>query len=465
MTDFSAIFNISGWSIGLVGFILAVYEFRKRRSAEETLDRLRESSFSQTLRNAVEAALPNFDAFKLSRLIPLLATKYAVDYLEKVTVGDQSALLDFWGEIGVDLGRNIAQTATHSAGAIPQGLSECSSFLFISQFSPGRARAFFRQVREDSLQQNIARYYYGLTSSPNTFDEILSRFRSCSDEEATGLLAKLRGDETGSFVRLLQSEKWSKRIAARMKEVLRNRKVSYNALANKVIETNPIPRLYLLFKNEGTEPEEEENESGMRPIQRVMRELRDKGEATLISSTAPIYFLKDGNALGKVMEGLPQEDSNYVVFSGAIDPLSMNVKTSDRLDGHPARIYENLLRFRDYKEIYESIALRLGLSPSEIIDTADLGFLLEPKTEELGAVLSKNSRRILDTLSEFTHRQVRLLTDLRNLDDDDVGFLGSTLAKICNLTQVEGRRCAERIASQSKELYDIMYSSTDSITI
>ena len=459
MADLSLFIELSGWIIGVVGLALAVFEYQKRRAAENTLNQLRESSFTQTLRTAVYAAIPSLDVFSLPEIIKRLSSQHSAEYLEKVVIGDQTVLLEFWDKVGLDLGAQLGEKASRYAKNIPQGLGECSTFLFISQFSPLRARAHFRQIHDKHLQEDVARFYFALTNPSSDLDEILSRYKSCNEEEVVGLLAKLRGEELSSIVNLIQSDKWSKKVASRMKEVLQTRKVSYNSLTNKVIETNPIPRLYLLFKNEGAEPEQDEESAKMRPVQQLMHNLREKNEATLVTSTAPVYFLKDGDALSKVINNLPQtEDSNYIVFSAAVDPLSVNVKTSDRLDGHPAGIYENLLRFRDYREVYESIALRLGLSPNEIIETADLGFLIEPKSEDLAAQLSKATKQILGELSEFSGRRLKLLTDLRDLDDDDIGYLGNLMSKFCSLSQAEGRKYAERIAEQAKELYELMYA-------
>ena len=117
----------------------------------------------------------------------------------------------------------------------------------------------------------------------------------------------------------------------------------------------------------------------------------------------------------------------------------------------------NLQKFRDVKNIYETIILRLGLKPSDIIETADIGFLVESKTDKLSIDLRKNSNKILQELSDYSNKKFLTLTDLRNLDEDDIGYLGYLIAKNCNLRQSEGREISNQICNEAKELYKAVY--------
>lgn len=121
----------------------------------------------------------------------------------------------------------------------------------------------------------------------------------------------------------------------------------------------------------------------------------------------------------------------------------------------------NLQRFRDLRKIYETIILKLGLKPSEVIETADIGFLIEPKDDELSNSLRKYSNDILDELSKYSGKKFVILTDLRHMDEDDIGYLGSLISKKCGLQSSQGRDIAKQIFSEAKELYEAIYEPLD----
>jgi len=134
------------------------------------------------------------------------------------------------------------------------------------------------------------------------------------------------------------------------------------------------------------------------------------------------------------------------------------VEHLDRLDGHPARLYLNLQKFRDLKKIYEAVILRLGIRPKEIIEKADLGFLIEPKSEKLSKALRQHSENIMKQLSDYGKRTFSMLTDLRAIDEDEKGFLGHLIAQECNMRESEGRELAQGIAAEARELHNAFYS-------
>ena len=88
--------------------------------------------------------------------------------------------------------------------------------------------------------------------------------------------------------------------------------------------------------------------------------------------------------------------------------MAVRVETSDRLEGHPARLWENLLKFRNYKE---------------------------------------------------SKRNLSSLTDLRQLDEDDIGSFALLLSSSCGLTPSDSRGLAERIVVEAGELYRAIYGT------
>jgi hypothetical protein len=61
-------------------------------------------------------------------------------------------------------------------------------------------------------------------------------------------------------------------------------------------------------------------------------------------------------------------------------------------------------------------------------------------------------------LGDYSKKAFSMLTDLRDLDDDEKGFLGHLVAQECNMRESEGRELAERIAAEAQELHNAFYS-------
>jgi hypothetical protein len=460
--DLGFFLTISGWIFGVIALFIAVKEHFDKRNAERTLETTKKAGFEDNLRKAILNLVPSIPEFQVDVAARIAAKAHMIEYLRATSVDDPQETLDVWENVGITLGRQIAENARQSDASLPKGLAECISYMFISHYSKDRGRDFLisRSKRDDELGENIARYYSALGRQSENIRLMMERFRAGSRDQAVAILSTLRGEELQRVAELFESEKWNKRMVSRMREYLRTRQMSYTSVASKVIEANPIPRLFILFKNEGAEPESEEETTHMRVVQSKLYQLRQEGKAELISPLAPIYFIKEEAVVRQLMESLPEGDkNNFLIFSGAVDPLSVRIETSDRLVGHPARLWENLLKFRNYKEVYESMILKLGMRPSEIIETSDLGFLVEPKTDKMAELLSLHSREIISQLRIDSKRGLSSLTDLRQLDEDDVGSFALLLAKFCNLTPSDSRELAERIMEEARELYKAIYGS------
>lgn len=454
--------GISGWIIGIISLIYALYEHYDKKRIERTVEDQKKSGFLDNLRKTISVFLPNFPEFGVNDAINHVGKKYILDYLNATNTEDPNNLLNVWERVAIETGNSIQKKTQKNAPKTPNGLAEYVTFCFLSHYSKDRAKEYLNTISQKSVQDNFARYYFAFSRSPNNLTELLKDFGSCSSDQVNGILATLKGEELGRVVDLLATQKWNRRIIERVREYVRVREISYNSLINKMIETNPAPRLFLVFKNEGTDPESEDEDSSLRPVTKKLRELRSNEKAELISPMTSIYFLKDNSALEDLLKTLPEGvENNYVLFAGEVDPLTVNVRTSDRLDGHPAKLYMNLQKFRDLRNIYEAIILRLGLRPSEIIETADIGFLVEPKTDELSRNLRKHSKNILKELSKYSNKKFSTLTDLKNLDEDDIGYLGSLIAKNCGLKQSEGRDISKQIFVEAKELYKALYEPFD----
>jgi hypothetical protein len=452
------ILSISGWIIGAVSFAYAIYEHYDKKRIEKTIDEQKRSSFLENLKKTLSVFLPDFPEFGINNAIKSVGGRYILDYLKATNIEDPSNLLAVWEKTAVELGSTIQKQAQKNCQA-PSGLAEYITFHFLSHYSKDRAREYLNSlsVNKDT-EENFARYCISFTQSPGNIAELIKNFKACSREQISGVLATLKGEELKRVVDLLATQKWNRRVIERIREYVRVREVSYNSLVNKMIETNPAPRLFIIFKNEGTDPEAEDEESSLRPVSRKLRELRNSEKADLISPMTSIYFLKDNSTMEDLLKALPEGvENNYVLFAGEVDPLSIKVRTSDRLEGHPMKLYMNLQKFRDLKNIYETIILKLGLKPSEIIETADIGFLVEPKTDELSKDLRKHSKLILEELTKYSNKKFSTLTDLRNLDEDDIGYLGSLIAKNCGLQKSEGRDISKQIHDEAKELYKAIY--------
>ena len=462
--DFNLFLALSGWIFGLVALYIALVEYFGKKQAQETLDQLKKTGFSDTLKRTLSLILPQMPEINLEKAAQLVSQKYLVAYLRATSIEDQTVLSGIWEKIGVQIGAIIEKQAEQGQHELPDGLAECVTFMFLSHNSKSRGQEYFRKLsmKNEDLGLHVARYYLAIGRDPRTLSELIDQCKNYSEDDAQVAVTSLRGEEYKKIAELFASDKWNKRMMERLREFVRARQMSYNSLASKVLETNPIPKLFLIFKNEGAEPESEEEETGKhRPVKGALLELRNKGKADLIAPMTSVYFVRDEAGLAELMNKLPEgEENNYLVFASAVDPLTVQIKTSDRLDGQPAQLYERLVRFRDYQEFCESILLRLGVKPSEIIETADLSFLADSKDVKLSDMLRLHSKMIMDKLANFSGRKSLALTELRELDKDDIGFFGSLLADNCGLSQSAGRDLAEKIVNESRELYSAMYETS-----
>jgi len=456
------VLNLSGWIIGFISFCIALQEHHAKKKIEKAVEDLKRTGFSNGLKKTLSMILPQIRELRMNEVAQSISQKFLLEYLRATNVEDENILTDVWEKVAFETGNMIQTKVQEQVPSIPKGLAECVTFMFLSHYSKTRAQEYLMTIakRDKSLQERLGRYYLALSRSPNDCSDLMNLYNACSEEETEAVLISLKGEELTRVAELFASEKWSKRTVERLREYVRVRQMSYNSLASKVLETNPIPRLHILFKNEGIETETEEEEERTRAVRGALLALRRKGKADLIAPLTSVYFMKDPAVVNELLSALPTgEESNYLVFTGAIDPLTVTIKTSDRLEGKPAELYDRLLRFRDYKEFYESIMLKLGVRPSEIIETADLSFLVEPITRELFDALRRRSKTVMDELSRFSGRRISLLTDLRDLDQDDVGYLGTLIAEHCALSQSASRELAVKIVNESKELYDAIYGS------
>lgn len=423
----------------------------------------KKTAFIESLRKDLSVFLPNFPEFKIDETVKSVGSKYLVEYIESTNIGDPNNLLSIREKAAVELGSMIQNNVQKKYQSSASGLKEFVVFSFLSHYSKYRAQEYLNKIsKQQNMGENFARYYFAIGEFPKNLEELLQNFKACSVERANNIIRTLKGEELERVIELLSSQKWNRRIIERIREYLRIREISYNSLVNKILETNPAPRLFILFKNEGTEPESNEEESGHRPVTTKLRELRFNENVDLISPMTSIYFVKDNSTIEELLNSLPSGiENNYVLFVGELDPLSVNVRTSDRLEGHPEKLYMNLQKFRDLKNVYESIILKLGVKPSEIIETADLSFLIEPKSESISDNLRKNSKDILKKLSKYSGRTYEVLSDLRNLDENDIGFLGSLITKYCKIQPSEARCISEQIFKEAKELHRSLYAEID----
>lgn len=459
--DFELALAISGWIIGVVSLYIAIKERRERKQSEKTVQDLKKSEFSETIAKAVSSIFPSFPEFKWKDAARAVSAKHLLGYLRAVSSDDPNVLLDTWAKVAVSLG-DLAQNNTGLDVSSPKGLAECVCFMTLSHFSRTRGREYINSLERSDEKglEGLTRYYLAFNASPNSLSELVNSASAASEEQIRFALSSLRGQEFERVLELFEDQKWSRRMIGRMREILHIRQISYPTLATTVLEANPLPRLFIVFKNEGVEETEDEVGKG-RVVQSILHKLRAENKVELIAPLAPVYFVRNKETINEFLSALPEgESSNYLVFTAAVDPLTVNIKTSDKLEGKPAMLYENLVRFRSEREVYESILLRLGLHPGEIIETADLGFLVEPKTEPLTTALRSNSARILRAVSDFSKKNLGLLTNLRNLDDDDIGFFGSRLAEASGLSESEGRRLAEQIVKEATELFRALYEQS-----
>lgn len=457
--DSNIFFGVTGFVFGAVGTFIAVEEYLKNGKLKKIIDGIKNEGFSQNIKKGLDM-LPSISDLELQNVAQQLSSKYLISYLNASNTGDQNNVLNLWEKVALDIGKIVDANIRRSNFSAPAGLSEYITFSFLSAYSRDRAQDYLMNVvgKNPIIETNFARYYLSARNSPRSIADILGKFETFSREEVEAILAGLKGQIPTKIAELFRSTKWNQRMVERLREFVNNRSLSYNSIVGKLLETNPMPKLYFIFKNEGSEPETEDAPANGKIVLAKLNEMRAKGEINAITNMASIYFGKDETAIKKFLESLPSgTENNYVVFVGEVDPLTMNVKTSDRLDGVPERMYLNLQNFRDFKNIYEGIIVRLGLKPSEIIETADLGFLLETKTAVLSDALRKHSESIKKELGESIGREIGILTDLRNLDEDEIGQFADILSRKCGLKPSSGREIALKVVKESKELYDSVY--------
>jgi hypothetical protein len=457
--DANIFFGATGFVFGVVGTFIAVEEYLKNGKLKKIIDGIKNEGFAQNIKKGLDM-LPNISDLELQEVAQQLSSKYLIPYLNASNTGDQNNVLNLWEKVALDVGKTVDSNIRRSNSSAPSGLSEYIAFSFLSAYSKDRAQDFLTNVvsRHPSTEANFARYYLSAKNNPRSIADILRKFETFSKEEVEAILTGLKGQIPTKIAELFRNAKWNQRMVERLREFVNNRNLSYNSIVGKLLETNPMPKLYFIFKNEGTEPETEDAPANGKIVLAKLNEMRSKGEINAITNMASIYFGKDETAIRRFLESLPSgTENNYVVFVGEVDPLTMNVKTSDKLDGVPERMYLNLQNFRDFKDIYEGIIVKLGLKPSEIIETADLGFLLEIKTTALSDALRKHSESIKKELGDNIGRAIEALTDLKNLDEDEIGQFADILSKKCNLKPSNGREIALKIVKESKELYDSVY--------
>lgn len=457
--DLNLFLTISGWLLGIVSLFVALKEHLDKNRVQKTLEQLKSSEFAENLKKSVAILFPAIRELGLDSAVSKTSEKYLLDYLKYTTLDDPNALLNVWEKAAISIGSSIEENVKRASTGLPGGLSECVAFMLITHYSPNRGREYLDSKTRvnKALENNLVRYYISLRNSPSTLTSFIEQFRACSADEVTLTAASLRGDEFKRIVDLFDSQKWNKRMVERMREFVHVRQMSYTSLATKMLETSPLPRLFILFKNEGVEGSEEVIGKG-RVVQNILHDLKQQGKIELIAPLAPVYFIKDSQTVEFILSKLPEgEANNYLVFTGALDPLAVNIKTSDKLEGRPALLYENLIKFRNQREVYASILLKLGVKPSDVIEKADIGFLVEPKSDDLSDALRTNSPKLMKKLGDFAKRRLDLLTDLRNLDEDDLGYFGTILAEAAGLSQTEGHTLAEQISNESKELYKALY--------
>jgi hypothetical protein len=462
--DIAPLLDALGWAVSLVAGVLALYEYLKKKRIQQTLSRQKEVGFKENLSKGL-AMLPDVPEFERNSVQKTIANKYLLEYIRATSLDDPAALVSVWEKISSDIGKSIESNAKHHSSAIKAGLSECVSFLFLSHYAKNRAQELIRNLltKNNPLERNIARYHYALTNTSRSLNEFLNFYSSCSEAQVEEIITVLRGEEYKCISQLLVSEKWQRRMNELLRDYVSKRQLSFNSLVNDLLEANPLPKLFVLFKNEGAGGEQEEQEEGkLRLVSAKLKELRQNKKADMISPMASVHFLKDRATINDFLDTLPEDsDNNYVIFTGEIDPLSISIKTSDRLVGKPMKLYSNLQNFRDMKDIYEAIMIRFGIRPIEIIEKADIGFLFEPKTEQLSDALRKNSVNMLKDLGMFSGKEIRFLTELRNLDENDVGYLGKLISDNCHVSPSEGKKIAGQAVSEAKELHDALYGALD----
>jgi hypothetical protein len=460
-----------GLGIGIAGSVASivslVFYFKERREKGQLkviIDGIKNDSFVQNITKGLEglAIVHQISGLNPQDLATQLSSKYLISYLNATNTNDQSNILDLWEKIAYDIGRMIDTIAKQNNTSVPSGLAEYITYSFLSEYSTDRAKKYLISVvvKNSDTEQNFVRYYLSARSNPKSISDIISKFDTFSKEEIESVLVELKGQVRERMIKLFSDDKWNRRVIDRLRDFVDKRNMSYNSIVGKLLETNPVPKLYFIFKNEGKDPDPEDGQANGKIVYTKLTEMKNRGEISAVTNMASIYFGRDADAIKKFLESLPSGvENNYVVFIGEVDPLTMNVKNSDRLDGKPELLYMNLQKFRELKNIYEGIIVKLGLRPSEFIETADIGFLFETKNTKITEALRTHSDSIKKELSERIGRTIAVLTELRHLDEDDIGQFGSIISKKCGLPPSTGRDIATKMVDESKELHNSIYGN------
>ncbi len=462
--DIGAGIGIAGSVASIVSFAFYLKERREKKRLKDTIDGIKNDNFVQNIRKGLEglSMLQSANVLKPQDIATQLSSKYLIPYLNATNTNDQNNILNLLEQIAYDVGRIVDSSARRINPSVPSGLSEYATYSFLSEYSVDRAKKFLTNViaKNPSVEHNFVRYYLSARSNPKNIEDILGKFATFSKEEIESALIEIKGEVQEKLIKLFNDDKWKTRVIGRLREFVDKRDMSYNSIAGKLLETNPVPKLYFIFKNEGNGPDPEDGQANGKIVYTKLTEMKNKGEISAITNMASIYFGRDADAIKRFLESLPEgTENNYVVFVGEVDPLTMNVKNSDKLEGKPELMFMNLLKFRELKNIYEGIIVKLGLRPSEFIETADVGFLYETKNTKIIEALRAHSESIKKELSEHIGRTIAILTDLRHLDEDDVGQLGRIISEKCDLQPSTGRDIAEEIVGEAKELHNAIYGN------
>lgn len=456
------ILAVTGWGLAVFQTVMWYSERRKKRQLETAVKNEKDTALLENIRKGL-LALPDLPSMKSEALLTKLPEKYTGLYIQATSINDQERVLDIWESIGKEIGQNIENEIRRNHPSLPSGLAQAVTFLFISHYSVPRSHEYLKlsTFGNPQLETNVARFYHAFSTAPKSLESMLSDFEVCTAEQQSAAIASMRGELLEKVTQLFVSEKWQKRITERLREFVREREMSIDSVINSVIETTPTPQLFLVFKNEGKEdePEGSESRSG-RVLTRRLSELCNEGKAELISYISPIYFIRDPEVISNLTSNLPSgEENNFVVFSARLDPLTMRVRTSDIFHGRPAELYRNLQRFSDTRQLYEALITRIGIRPSDLIETADIGFLLEPKTPAMSNSLRSYSTQILADLRTGTNKNIANLTDLGSLDPNETRYFGSLIADKCKFAQSVGKDIAEKIVSDARLLHESVYES------
>ena len=461
--DYGLFVTAFGYLIGVIAAIIAIFEWTAKRDAEKRLRIEKEDGFISVLTHMLLLEIPQLPEFGIRGSVQFVAYRHLKSFLKVTDVQDNNYNRQFWDKVSSELAERIESNAKRHS-PLDNGLAECITYLFLFHQSRERAYSYLNRITEkDSvLAGNVAKYYFAFKKDPKSLADILRSYASCGDTEAKDILTSLNGEQVKKILGLLSSQKWNEKVARRLQAVMNEKEVSYHSIASKLIEIAPSKRQYLVFKNEGSGPQVDDptlQQTGA--IRQRLQDFRGEGKADLIAGMAPVYFFKDKSARDEFLAGLPKrENDNYVVFSAELDPYTFDLKYSDAIKGKPAQLFSRLASFLQVKASFDVLSLNLGIKPVSIIEGAGLDFLLIAKNSKLSECLRSNSENILKKLNEQSNKQFSILTDLRQMDDNDVGYAGTLISDACGLKQSRAKEIAEEIRTEAKTLYESLYGST-----